>query len=118
MQPMPPERTGASPQVEESEPKRQRRAIWQGKIGPAFWTIASLLSLSINIILIVILLLSGRQIFSIKELTSGQLIDGLYYNSLACKKSSHLIIGSYPGFPTPGPRQSFVLPASTGFAAG
>jgi hypothetical protein len=118
MQPTPPERTGASPQVEESQPKRPRRAFWQGKIGPAFWTIASLLSLSINIILIVILLLAGRQIFSIKELISGQLIGGLYYNSLACKRSSHLIIGSCPGFPTPGPRQSFFLPASTGFAAG
>ncbi len=80
MQPMPPELTGAPPQVEESQPKRPRRAFWQGKIGPAFWTIASLLSLSINIILIVILLLAGRQIFSIKELISGQLIGGLYYN--------------------------------------
>ena len=118
MQPMPPERTGASPQVEESQPNHPRRAFWQGKIGPAFWTIASLLSLSINIILIVILLLAGRQIFSIKELTSGQLIGGLYYNSLACKRSSHLIIGSCPGFSTTGPRQSFFLPASTGFAAG
>lgn len=35
MQPMPPERTGAFPQVEESQPKRPRRAFWQGKIGLA-----------------------------------------------------------------------------------
>lgn len=118
MQPMPPERTSASLQVEESQPKRPCRAFWHGKIGPVFWTIASLLSLSINIILIVILLLAGLKIFSIKELLSGQLIAGLYYNSLAGKRSSHLIIGSCPGLPTPGPRQSFVLAVSTGFAAG
>jgi hypothetical protein len=76
----PPEQTGVAPQPENDGPDRPRRALWQGKIGPAFWTVASLLSLTINVILIIILILAGRQLFSIKNLVTGQLIGGLYYN--------------------------------------
>jgi hypothetical protein len=57
-----------------------KRYLWQGKIGPAFWTVASLLSLIVNIILVVALLLLGRQVFALKTLLSQQLIGGLYQN--------------------------------------
>jgi len=56
------------------------RWLWQGKLGPAFWTVASLISLSINIFLIAILVLLGREIFSLKALVDKQLISGLYKN--------------------------------------
>ena len=56
------------------------RWLWQGKLGPAFWTVASLISLSINIFLIAILVLLGREIFSLKALVDQQLINGLYKN--------------------------------------
>ena len=36
------------------------RLIWQGKLGPAFWTIASAISLTINLILIIVILLLGQ----------------------------------------------------------
>ncbi len=57
-----------------------RRFIWQGKFGPAFWTVASILSLVVNVILIIVVLILARQLFTIKELVGGQLIGGLYKN--------------------------------------
>ena len=54
--------------------------LWGGKIGPAFWTIASVLSMTVNIILIVVLILLGRQLFAIKALVQDQLLGGLANN--------------------------------------
>ena len=48
--------------------------------GPAFWTIASLISLAVNIILVVILILLGNQLFSLKNLVEKQVLGGLYQN--------------------------------------
>jgi hypothetical protein len=59
---------------------RLQHVVWQNKPMPAFWTIASLLSLTINVILIVVLILMGRQLFLIKGIVSEQLISGLYEN--------------------------------------
>lgn len=56
------------------------RWIWQGRILPAFWTIASVFSLVTNIILIVALVLVGRQLFLLKSLVQNGLIGGLYDN--------------------------------------
>ncbi len=70
----------ATPPPAEKVNARHKRWLWQGKIGPAFWTVAGALSLTINVILIVLLLLLGRQLFDIKGLISQQLIGGLYYN--------------------------------------
>lgn len=63
-----------------SLPENARRFLWQGKFGPAFWTIASLISISVNLILFVLLILIGRELFSVKELVSDQLLGGLYQN--------------------------------------
>jgi len=60
---------------------RLRPFLWRGRIGPAFWTVASTLSLAVNLILIVILILLGRQLFFLKKtVVSDQLINGLYDN--------------------------------------
>lgn len=56
------------------------RFFWQGKIGPAFWTVASLISLTVNVILIVVLILLGKQLFTLKDLISNQLVGGLHQN--------------------------------------
>jgi hypothetical protein len=56
------------------------RFLWQGKVLPAFWTIASLLSIVINIALIVVVLILASELFSIKKLIQVQLVDGLYEN--------------------------------------
>lgn len=47
---------------------------------PAFWTIASLLSLLVNIFLIVLVVILANELFNIKKLVQVQLIDGLYNN--------------------------------------
>lgn len=63
-----------------AEKKHVPRWIWQGRIAPAFWTVASVISLATNLILIVVLILVGRQLFQIKSLVQDGLISGLYDN--------------------------------------
>jgi hypothetical protein len=74
--PPPPAFDSAEPQ--ETKPSTVQRFFWQGKFGPAFWTIASIVSLTFNIILFVILIILGAQIFEIKTVVEHQLIGGLY----------------------------------------
>lgn len=57
-----------------------RKLFWQRKIGPAFWTVASLFSLGLNIALVVILVVVARQLFGLKQLVSQQLVAGLHDN--------------------------------------
>jgi hypothetical protein len=59
---------------------RRMRWLWQSQIFPAFWTVTGVLSLTVNIILIIILLSLGQELFSIKQLVSNQLINGLHEN--------------------------------------
>lgn len=54
--------------------------MWQGRIAPAFWTITGSLSLAVNIILVIILIFVGQQLFTLKALVSDQLVGGLYSN--------------------------------------
>ncbi len=63
-----------------ARPQRNVRLIRGEKIGPAFWTVTSILSLIVNIILIVILVTLARQLFSLKEVVQTQLLGGLYGN--------------------------------------
>ena len=64
------------------------RYIWQGKVGPAFWTIASLLSLTLNVALIVAVIILARHILAVKDLVSVQLVDGLYQNFVKMDQAS------------------------------
>jgi len=54
--------------------------FWQRKIGPAFWTLTSLVSMIVNIVLVVALILIARQLFMLKEVIGTGLINGLYDN--------------------------------------
>jgi len=57
-----------------------RPYFWQGKIGPAFWTIGGMFSLTLNVILIIVLVLIGRELFNLKTAINDQLIHGLADN--------------------------------------
>jgi hypothetical protein len=57
-----------------------RRFIRAEKIAPAFWTIASILSLVVNLILLVVVFVLAGQLFNIKQIVNQQLIGGLYKN--------------------------------------
>ncbi|MFQ5617117.1 MAG: hypothetical protein ACE5GO_11755, partial [Anaerolineales bacterium] len=59
---------------------RQNRYLWQGKIGPAFWTLTGVMSLTVNIILIIILVILTRELFALKGLVGDQLLGGLEAN--------------------------------------
>ena len=50
------------------------------KFLPAFWTVASILSMIVNVILIIILLILGRELFTLKALVGDELLGGLYNN--------------------------------------
>jgi hypothetical protein len=54
--------------------------IWRGKVGEAFWTTASLVSLVINVILVAVIILLAREVFTIKRVVHHQVIGGLYDN--------------------------------------
>ena len=63
---------------EERMPKRSR--VWwkRLKVLPAFWTVACVISLVVNIILVAVLVGLARELFTIKSMVSEQLIGGLY----------------------------------------
>lgn len=62
------------------QPHTRRKLIRGERIGPAFWTITSVLSLVVNVILIVVLVVLASNLFAIKRLVNDQLIGGLYDN--------------------------------------
>lgn len=59
---------------------RHIRLIRPEKIGPAFWTVTGLISLSVNIILLISLIILGRELLTVKSLVQRQLLGGLYDN--------------------------------------
>lgn len=50
------------------------------KLLPAFWTVTGALSLIVNLILIVTLVILGQQLFELKRLVGGHVLNGLYTN--------------------------------------
>ena len=61
-------------------PSVRRRFFEPAKTLPAFWTVASIFSLIVNVILIVALVLLGRQLFVLKSIVGDKLLGGLYEN--------------------------------------
>jgi len=59
---------------------RENRLVWQGKILPAFWTIASTISMVTTIVLIIVLIVLLNELFTLKSLIGGQLLGGLQTN--------------------------------------
>ncbi len=54
--------------------------VWQGKIGPAFWTVTGVMSLVLNAVLIALLIALGRHLFTLKTVVERQLLAGLSDN--------------------------------------
>ncbi len=77
------ETVGEEPQGEPPPPFYTRRWFWQRKFAPAFWTVTGVISITVNIILIVILLFLGKELFTLKDLVTEQLIGGLHQNFVA-----------------------------------
>jgi hypothetical protein len=83
-----PDPTNPAP-AELSKPKPVRRRILRPeKIGPAFWILSSVISMVVNIFLIVVIIILARQLFSIKQILTDQLIGGLYHNFVLMDQAS------------------------------
>ncbi|MCZ7551858.1 MAG: hypothetical protein B6D39_12870 [Anaerolineae bacterium UTCFX2] len=83
-----PEMSSLMPQGSQAQPPHSPAAPKDSRLMPAFWTIASIISITVNIILIVFLLMLATQLFQIKELVQVQVIDGLYQNFVKMDEAS------------------------------
>jgi len=79
-QPAPAAQPAPAPQAAPAAPPAAKPARRGLKLMPAFWTVTSVISLTVNIILIVILVVLGTQLFNLKQLVEKQLLAGLYEN--------------------------------------
>lgn len=84
-----PPRAARAP-VSAPKPSRWDRFIYQGKIQAAFWNVASLASLFINVILLIMVLLLGSVVFALKGVVQDQLITGLSENFQAMDQA-HIV---------------------------
>ncbi len=87
----PASQAASEPPVTPAEPRRPSRwtrFLWQGRFMPAFWTLASILSLIVNVILIVIILVLATQLFNLKKLVGDELIGGLHSNFVKMDQAS------------------------------
>ncbi len=83
--------------------------VWQGRIAPAFWTVSSVISLCVNVVLMIVIILLSRQLFAIKALIQGDLIGGLYDNFVKMDQA-HIITDIQVSAPIP---VRFNLPVQT-----
>jgi hypothetical protein len=74
--------TTNEPMVENLEPQAPKNEAKMDKssIMPVFWTVASIISLIVNFVLIIVVLALVSQIFTIKRLVAVDLLGGLYNN--------------------------------------
>jgi hypothetical protein len=56
------------------------RWLYSGQIRPAFWTIASIFSLLVNLVLIIVVVFLARYLFDLKRLVQDNVLGGLYTN--------------------------------------
>ena len=69
---------------------RLRKLVYQGKFMPAFWTVAAIFSLVVNVVLIAILVSFGHFFFQYKALVADSLSKGVSTN-LALMDQAHIV---------------------------
>lgn len=69
---------------------RLQKTTYQGKYLPAFWTVACIFSLLVNILLIAILISFGHNFFALKALVAKGLVNGTS-DSLALMDKAHIV---------------------------
>jgi len=67
-----------------------QKLTYQGKYLPAFWTVACIFSLMVNILLITLLIAFGHNFFTLKALISKGLVNGTS-DSLALMDKAHIV---------------------------
>jgi hypothetical protein len=69
---------------------RLQNTTYQGKYMPAFWTVACIFSLTVNVILMALFIAFGRNFFSLKASIADGLINGTSEN-LALMDKAHIV---------------------------
>jgi hypothetical protein len=69
---------------------RLQKVVYQGKYFPAFWTVACIFSLMVNLILIALLVSFGHYFFELKAIVSDGLVTEAS-NSLAMMDKAHIV---------------------------
>jgi hypothetical protein len=69
---------------------RLQKTTYQGKYLPAFWTVACIFSLIVNVILLAILISFGHNFFELKSMIAKGLVNGTYDN-LALMDKAHIV---------------------------
>jgi len=82
VEPLEPAPLAQEVQPEPAAPEASTKAARESKqaILPAFWTIASVLSMIVNVILVIVLLVLARELFTLKAMVGDGLLGGLYEN--------------------------------------
>jgi hypothetical protein len=70
---------------------RLQKFVYQGKFMPAFWTVACIFSLAVNIILIGLLISVGHHFFQLKAIVSDGLVTQAS-DSLAMMDKAHIVL--------------------------
>ena len=70
---------------------RLQKVVYQGKFRPAFWTVACIFSLFVNIILIGLLIAFGRNFFALKAVIADSLLADTA-NNLALMDQAHIVM--------------------------
>ncbi len=70
---------------------RLQKVVYQGKFFPAFWTIACIFSLFVNIILVGLLVSFGHGFFALKSIVSDGLVTEAS-NNLAMMDQAHIVL--------------------------
>jgi hypothetical protein len=95
IKPIKPVKPAATPSSGQSQltrlsPKPARKPFFKfeaGKTLPAFWTIASVFSFVVNVILIVVLVVLARELFVLKAIVGNDLLGGLFANFIYMDKA-------------------------------
>jgi hypothetical protein len=69
---------------------RLQKVVYQGKFFPAFWTVACIFSLLVNLILIALLVSFGHYFFQLKSIVYDGLVTGAS-NSLEMMDQAHIV---------------------------
>lgn len=85
-----PPRTSGSARVPSESTRRLDRFLYQGKIRAAYWDLAALASLLLNVILLITVVLLAGMVFTLKDIVENQLIQGLSQNFQAMDQA-HII---------------------------
>lgn len=82
-----PTRTTDQKPVAKSSAGPKKTLIKRDKLAPAFFNTVGILSFIVNIILIVVLVILARELFSLKALVGDHLLGGLYANFILMDKA-------------------------------